>query len=86
MSYSNRIKWLRLACPMATFTNFYGLAFVPTFTDFSQVYRLLQTFIEFFDFKNVFWYCSNLLSLRIFIVMHQNLRLFLYRLPVNRSP
>jgi hypothetical protein len=29
-------------------------AFVPTFTDFSPVYRLLQTFIEFFDFKNVF--------------------------------
>jgi hypothetical protein len=78
MGYSNRIN------DKATFTDF--TAFVPTFTDFSRVYRLLATFIEFFDFKNVFWHCSNLLSLRLFIVMHQNLRLFLYRLPVNRSP
>ena len=76
MGYSNRIKWLRLNGLLNG--DFYGVftEFVPTFTDFSRVYRLLQTFIEFFDFKNVFWYCSNLLSLWIFIVMHQNLRLF----------
>ncbi len=45
MGYSNRMEWLRLN------GDFYGLftEFVPTFTDFSQVYRLLQTFLEFYQ-------------------------------------
>ena len=62
MGCFNRIEWLRLNGLLNG--DFYGLftAFVPTYTDFSRVYRLLATFIEFFDFSNVFWYCLNLLS------------------------
>ena len=54
MGYSNRMEWLRLNGLLNG--NFYGVcadfnglftAFVPTFTDFSRVYRLLQTFTDF---------------------------------------
>jgi hypothetical protein len=81
MGYSKSTKWQLLR-------SFYGI-FVPTFTDFYQVYRLLQAFIEFFDFKNVFCYCSyflNLLSFTDFYHYAPKFMSFLYRLPINRLP
>ena len=90
MGYFNRMEWLRLNGLLngdfyGVCADFYGLftAFVPTFTDFYQVYRLLSSFLTL----NMFFVLVQIYRvLRIFIAMHQNLRVFLYRLPVNRLP
>ena len=55
MGYSNSTKWRLLQ-------SFYGI-FVPTFTDFYRVYRLLLSFLTL---NIVFCYCLYLLNLLSF--------------------
>jgi hypothetical protein len=61
------------------------MAFVPTFTDFSQVYRLLQTFIDFFE-KKCFLVLFKFIEFTDFYRYAPKFTSFLYRLAVNRLP